>query len=134
VRNIQYDMRDVHLRKLFAQYGKIVDVNVPMKLENNLNRGFAFVEFETKEVAAKAIEGMHNSTWKGRTVAVGFSVPKGSYESRIDHVVAHTNMDKKDAVLPKELREQRLEKEKADKVKLEEKQAYLEKNAAKIRK
>lgn len=121
VRNIQYDMKDVHLRKVFAQYGKIVDINVPMKMENNLNRGFAFVEFESKEVAAKAIEGMHNSKWKGRTVAVGFSVPKGSYESRIDHFVAHTNMEKKDAVLPKELREQRLEKEKADKVKLEEK-------------
>jgi RNA recognition motif-containing protein len=114
VRNIQYDMKDEHLRKVFAKYGKIVDISVPMKMENNLNRGFGFVEFETKEVAAKAIDAMHNTKWKGRTVAVGFSVPKGSYESRIEQVVAHTNMERKDAVLPRELREQRLEKEKAD--------------------
>ena len=127
-------MREDHLKKAFSKYGAIVDVNVPMKMENNLNRGFAFIEFENKEVAGKAIDAMHNSKWKGRTIAVGFSVPKGSYESRIDKFVAHTGLEKKDAVLPKKLREERLEKEKVDNEKLEAHKAYLEKNAAKIRK
>ena len=98
-------MREDHLRKLFNKFGNIVDVNVPMKMENNLNRGFAFVEFENKEIAGKAIDGMNNSKWKGRTIAVGYSVPKGSYENRIEKFVEHTGLEKEDAVLPKELRE-----------------------------
>ena len=50
IRNIQYDMRCNHLQKEFGKFGKIVDTNVPMKSDKpNLNRGFGFVEFETKE-------------------------------------------------------------------------------------
>lgn len=44
IRNIQWDMKDSHLKKYFGQFGKIIDVNVPMKADKpNLNRGFGFV-------------------------------------------------------------------------------------------
>ena len=49
IRNLQFDMRERHLQKEFCRFGKIVEVTVPMKNEGNLNRGFGFVEFETKE-------------------------------------------------------------------------------------
>ena len=52
---------------------------------------------------------MNNKKWKGRTLALEFSVPKGSYESRIKGVVEHTNLNEKDALLPKVLREEKKE-------------------------
>ena len=48
------------MNKEFAKYGAIVETNVPVKPENNLNRGFGFIEFDSKEAAQKAIEGMNN--------------------------------------------------------------------------
>lgn len=37
-------MKDSHLKKYFGQFGKIIDVNVPMKVDKpQLNRGFGFV-------------------------------------------------------------------------------------------
>jgi hypothetical protein len=61
-------------------------------------------------------------------------VPKGTYETRIEGVVKHTNLKKEEAVLPKVLRDEKKEtmaikaKEEAIKKKFEEK------NATKIKK
>ena len=72
-----------------------------MNAEKGVNRGFGFIEFSSKGEAQKAIETMNNQPWKGRTLALEFSVPKGSYESKIVKIVEHTNLGREDAVLPK---------------------------------
>lgn len=77
---------------------------------------------------------MHNNKWKGRTLALEFSVPKGSYESRIKGVVEHTNLGEKDALLPKVLREEKKIAEAIKQKAADEKAKYEEKNAAKIKK
>ena len=82
----------------------------------------------------KAVEKMHNHSWKGRTLAVEFSVPKSSYEHKVEVVVKHTGLEKKDAILPKILRDERKEVQAEKDKKAEEKRLYEEKNAAKIRK
>jgi len=97
VRNIHFDMADAHLEKTFKKFGPVLEVSVPKKDNSNLNRGFAFVEFATKEEAQSAVTAMHNQKWKGRTLGVEFSVPKGHYEHKIDHIVEHTNMSKQSA-------------------------------------
>ena len=51
VRNLQFDIKESHLNKEFGKYGTIVETNVPVKPENNLNRGFGFIEFDSKETA-----------------------------------------------------------------------------------
>ena len=58
MRNINFDLKEKHMTALFSKYGTLKDVHVPVKKENNLNKGFAFVEFETREEARKAIEGV----------------------------------------------------------------------------
>jgi len=85
-------MKEKHLQKEFGKFGKITEVNVPLKAESGVNRGFGFIEFDTKEEAQKAIDTMNNKQWKGRTLALEFSVPKGSYESKIGKIVEHTNL------------------------------------------
>ena len=127
-------MKEKHLQKEFGKFGKIVDVVVPLKAEGGVNRGFGFVEFDTKDDAQKAIDGMNNKQWKGRTLAMEFSVPKGSYESKIVKIVEHTNLARNDAILPKVLRDEKRQREE-EKEKVEtEKKEYNEKNATKIKK
>jgi RNA recognition motif-containing protein len=51
IRNLPFDLKEIHLQKDFKKYGNLLQVNVPIKNENNLNRGFAFLEYSTKEEA-----------------------------------------------------------------------------------
>lgn len=85
-------------------------------------------------MAAKAIEKMNNAQWKGRTLALDFSVPKGSYEAKIEKIVTHTTLEKKDAIIPKTLRDERKLQDAEKAKKAEEKRLFEEKNAAKLKK
>ena len=81
------------MRKDFGKYGKIIDVNLPSG-KNGMNRGFAFIEYNSKEEGEKMLKEMNGKQWKGRTIAVAFSLPKASYEARVENVVKHTKMTK----------------------------------------
>lgn len=51
-----------------------------------MNKGFAFVQFTNKEDAEKAIKELNGSKYKGRTIAVDFSVPKDKYVENLNKV------------------------------------------------
>lgn len=104
VRNLVFDMRDKHLQKAFSKFGKIDSINVPLNNANNQNRGFGFIEFSSKGEAQAAITAMHNSTFKGRPLTVEFSLPKASYETKVQHVLDNTNMQKEDVIKPKSIK------------------------------
>ena len=40
IRNLQYDVKEKHLKKSFGKFGNIVDVNIPINSENNMNKGY----------------------------------------------------------------------------------------------
>lgn len=46
------------LHAAFIPFGEIVDVQIPLDYESEKHRGFAFIEFETAEDAAAAIDNM----------------------------------------------------------------------------
>ena len=108
VRNLGFDIGQKHLQSMFSKFGEIVEINIPSKTGNEkLNRGFGFIEYTSKEHAEKAITELNNSQWKGRTITVHFSVPKGSYDHRLDSMVEHTKLDRSAAALPKTLRDEK---------------------------
>ena len=104
IRNLAFDLKESHLQKDFAKYGKIVELNLPIKNETNLNRGFAFIEFETKDIAKKVIDLLNEQKYKGRTVQLEFSVPKAKYESRVEKIMTHTKQTRADIVVPKSIK------------------------------
>jgi len=75
-------------------------VTIPINPSTNTNRGFAFVEFETRDEATAAITEMHGSKYKGRNLTVEFAVDKATYEKRIDSIVEHTKMERTEAIKP----------------------------------
>ncbi|CDW89490.1 ribosome biogenesis [Stylonychia lemnae] len=113
VRNLGFDLKEVHLKKEFQKYGKIIDANVPLKNETNTNRGFGFIEFSTKEEAQKAIDGMNGQKYKGRVIAVEFSAPSRKYENRVQSFIDNTKMSRQDIVQPLVIRNEKEEKLKA---------------------
>ena len=100
VRNLGFDLKEKHLTALFKKFGPIVEINVPLNPTTKQNRGFGFVEFEKREDAFSAITELHGTKYKGRDLTVEFSVSRETYERRLETIVEHTNMERKDVVVP----------------------------------
>lgn len=63
------------LRDAFSAFGDILDVNLPMDYAKQKHKGFAFIEFQSPEDAADAIDNMDNSEILGRTIRVNIAKP-----------------------------------------------------------
>jgi cold-inducible RNA-binding protein len=70
VGNLSFDVTRDELIQTFSAAGKVVDAKVPTDRETGRPRGFAFVEFESDEAAAKCIETMNGRDLKGRPLRV----------------------------------------------------------------
>ncbi|CAG9854907.1 unnamed protein product [Phyllotreta striolata] len=64
------------LNAAFIPFGDIVDVQIPLDYESEKHRGFAFIEFESAEDAAAAIDNMNDSELFGRTIRVNLAKPQ----------------------------------------------------------
>lgn len=64
VRNVAFEATEKDLRQLFSPFGQIKSLRLPMRFGNH--RGFAFVEFVTKQEAKNAIEALSSTHLYGR--------------------------------------------------------------------
>ncbi|GLT59947.1 hypothetical protein SLA2020_327400 [Shorea laevis] len=68
VRNVAFEATEKDLRQLFSPFGQIKSVRLPMKFGNH--RGFAFVEFVTKQEAQNALKALLNTHLYGRHLVI----------------------------------------------------------------
>ncbi|KAK4876665.1 hypothetical protein RN001_009171 [Aquatica leii] len=64
------------LNAAFIPFGDVVDIQIPLDYETEKHRGFAFIEFESAEDAAAAIDNMNDSELFGRTIRVNLAKPQ----------------------------------------------------------
>ncbi|KAM7271765.1 hypothetical protein ACFE04_030979 [Oxalis oulophora] len=64
VKNVAFEATEKDLRQLFKPFGEIKSLRLPMKFGNH--RGFAFIEFITKQEAQNALEALSNTHLYGR--------------------------------------------------------------------
>jgi len=82
VRNLMYEAKEKHLRKLFAKIGTIREIELPKSDHpKKAHPGYAFVEFEKVDEAKKAIEEMNGKNVCGRPVKIDWAVGKEIYTS-----------------------------------------------------
>ena len=62
------------IQEAFSPFGETI-VQIPLDYTTGKHRGFAFVEFETLEDCAAAIDNMHESEIYGRTIRVSLAKP-----------------------------------------------------------
>ena len=70
VGNLDFRSNEDDVRALFAQVGPVREVILPLDRETGRKRGFAFVEFETDEDAASAVEKLNGKDFQGRALRV----------------------------------------------------------------
>ena len=75
VGNLPWDATEVQIQDLFAEYGKVISVNLVSDRETGRARGFGFVEMEDADAPA-AIEALDNYSLGGRTLRVNEAKPR----------------------------------------------------------
>lgn len=70
------------IRELFSPYGEITSVYVPVD-ENEVPKGFAFINFAKPECAAKAVEELNGKEFDGKSLYVGRAQKKAEREAEL---------------------------------------------------
>ncbi|KAK3038768.1 hypothetical protein RJ639_027355 [Escallonia herrerae] len=70
------EVTEEDLRDLCEPMGEIYETRLMKNRDTGESKGFAFVAFKAKDVAQKAIEKLHNTDFKGRTLRCSLSETK----------------------------------------------------------
>ncbi|KAJ7130925.1 eukaryotic translation initiation factor 3 subunit G-domain-containing protein [Mycena filopes] len=76
VTNLSEDTQENDLRELFGIFGRVARVFVGRDRETGAGKGFAFVSFEERAVAQKAMEKVHGKGYDNLILSVQWSLPK----------------------------------------------------------
>ena len=74
--NLPYATTEDELRTTFAEAGPVVSATIVTDRETGRSKGFGFVEMETEEAAAAAIEKFNNAELGGRNINVAEAHPR----------------------------------------------------------
>ena len=76
VGNLAYEVIQEELEEVFAKYGAVKRIHLPIDRETGRRRGFAFVEMETGEQESAAIADLDGAEWMGRQLKVNPARPR----------------------------------------------------------
>jgi RNA recognition motif-containing protein len=76
VANLSYEVTSEDVSAVFAEYGTVKRVQLPMDRETGRMRGFGFVEMESEAEEASAIEALDGAEWMGRDLRVNKAKPR----------------------------------------------------------
>lgn len=76
VGNLSYDISENDLQSVFADYGEVTRVYLPVDRESKRKRGFGFVEMSNDDQETKAIETLDGAQWMGRQIKVNKAKPR----------------------------------------------------------
>jgi RNA recognition motif-containing protein len=76
VGNLSYDVTEADLSNVFAEYGSVKRVKLPVDRETGRARGFGFIDMETEAEEDAAIEHLDGAEWMTRTIKVNKARPR----------------------------------------------------------
>lgn len=76
VGNLPYSVTSERLQEAFSQFGNVASSKVIVDRETGRSRGFAFLEMETDDQGAAAMQAMNGSLLDGRSIAVREAVER----------------------------------------------------------
>lgn len=82
VRNIPFAIQEKTLKEWLEKVGTVKEVTVPMALDNKRNKGFAFVEYEKKNLAEKAIKSLNGKKLQNREISIDYALSKDKYQAQ----------------------------------------------------
>lgn len=76
VGSLSYGVTSASLEDLFAQAGKVIQVNLITDRFSGQSKGFAFVEMSTEEESKEAVKRFNNYELDGRRIVVNEARPQ----------------------------------------------------------
>lgn len=76
VGNLPYSATEADIRQHFGTVGDPMQVVIPTDCETGRPRGFAFVDYDDRGVAERAIQQLHGQPFKGRPLSVSEARPR----------------------------------------------------------
>jgi RNA recognition motif-containing protein len=76
VGNLSYKVTEEDLSSVFADYGTVKRVQIPIDRETGRPRGFGFVEMSSDAEEDTAIEALDGAEWMERTLRVNKAKPR----------------------------------------------------------
>ena len=66
IKNLPFTASEKSIRKAFKKFGEIKEVSMPMDGKKPRNKGFAFLEFSSRNSSEKAIKDLNGAKVLGR--------------------------------------------------------------------
>ncbi|MEM6446035.1 MAG: RNA-binding protein [Cyanobacteria bacterium J06642_2] len=76
VGNLSFKATEADITDVFAEYGSVKQVKLPVDRETGRMRGFAFVEMSSDAEEQAAIGDLDGAEWMGRTLKVNKARPR----------------------------------------------------------
>ena len=76
VGNLSYEVTQEDLTEIFAEYGSVKRVQLPVDRETGRMRGFGFVEMSSDAEEDAAIAALDGAEWMGRDLRVNKAKPR----------------------------------------------------------
>jgi RNA recognition motif-containing protein len=76
VGNLSFQATETDLTEVFAEYGTVKRVSLPVDRETGRKRGFAFVELADETQEDAAIAELDGAEWLGRSLKVNKAKPR----------------------------------------------------------
>ncbi|MDA0673861.1 MAG: RNA-binding protein [Cyanobacteria bacterium] len=76
VGNLSFQATEEDLREVFADYGEVKRISLPVDRETGRKRGFAFVEMADETQEDSAISDLDGAEWLGRELRVNKARPR----------------------------------------------------------
>ncbi len=76
VGNLSYEVTQDDISEIFAEYGTVKRVQLPVDRETGRMRGFGFVEMSSEAEEAAAIDALDGAEWMGRDLKVNKAKPR----------------------------------------------------------
>ena len=81
VSNLPYSVTDQSLGQMFSTYGSVLSAKIITDKMSGRSKGFGFVEMETEQQAAEALEKLNGQEINGRRLNVAVARPQAPREN-----------------------------------------------------
>ena len=82
VGNLSFQAEESDLEEVFAEYGEVKNVYIPLDRETGRARGFAFVDMATQDQEEAAAADLDEAEWFGRIIKVNIARPRSEKARR----------------------------------------------------
>jgi RNA recognition motif-containing protein len=76
VGNLSYNLPDAELRDAFAAHGEVTSAEIVKDRASGQSKGFGFIEMPSEDEAKAAMQALHGTALKGRTLNVNEARPR----------------------------------------------------------